>query len=229
MLDQYETPYTSPRMTPPASTRQLLDVPNSFGGYYMESVGTPALPTYNKPLAQPFFPASPSRVSVSDTGLVGIDKRQKMDSPSQLGGMSLLALKTSYPPQLAQLDTYISSYWEYFNQLFPIIHHGTFDPAADMLLSSAMAAIGTQYHDTAEARQRGVELNKHCRESIDHVSSKYIPTVLLCKSSNKLPSSKTNSDLASKLESTNYASNIPYRDFYPLPRPQNRCEAFSSV
>lgn len=177
MLDQYETPYTSPRMTPPASTRQLLDVPNSFGGYYMESVGTPALPTYNKPLAQLFSSASPSRVSVSDAGLVSIDKRQKMDSPQQLGGMSMLALKTSYPPQLSQLDTYISSYWEFFNQLFPIIHHGTFDPTTDMLLSSAMAAIGTQYHDTVEARQRGVELNKYCRESIDHLPNWNLQTM----------------------------------------------------
>lgn len=59
MLEQYETPYTSPRMTPPASTRQLLDVPNSFEGYYIESVGPPALSTFSKPLDQ-HFPASPS-------------------------------------------------------------------------------------------------------------------------------------------------------------------------
>jgi hypothetical protein len=168
LLDQYETPYTSPRMTPPTSTRQLLDVPNAFGGYYMESVGTPALSTYSKPLAQ-LFSASPSRVS--DPGLASIDRRQKLESPQQLGAMSLNStLNIPYIPQLPQIDNYISSYWEAFDPLCPIIHRGTFDPAEDTLLSKAMAAIGTQYHDNADARQSGIELNKYCRESIDHVS-----------------------------------------------------------
>jgi hypothetical protein len=172
MLD-YETPYVaSPHMTPPSSTRQLLDVPNSFGGYYMESVGTPAaIATYNKPLAHP-FQASPTRIS--DTGLGSTDRRQRVGSPQQLEALtSLSAPNTSYPPQSSHLAAYISSYWEEFDQAYPIIHRGTFDPIEDTLLTSAMAAIGTQYHHSTKARQRGVELNKFCRESIDHVSSDY--------------------------------------------------------
>ena len=50
LLEQYET-HSSPRMTLLALFRQLLDVPNSFGGYYLESVDTPVLLTYSKPLA----------------------------------------------------------------------------------------------------------------------------------------------------------------------------------
>jgi hypothetical protein len=170
MLEQYETPYTSPRMTPPASTRQLLDVPNSFGGYYMESVGTPALSTYNKPLPQ-LFRTSPSRLS--DPGLASIDRQQKVQSPQQLDSLNLMStVNTSYPTP-PQLDIYISTYWDTFDRLFPIIHRGTFDPAENTLLTSAMAAIACQYHDSAEARQNGIELNKYCRESIDHVSITY--------------------------------------------------------
>jgi hypothetical protein len=33
-----------------------------------------------------------------------------------------------------------------------------------------MAAIGTQYHNTPEARMKGIELNETCRKNIDLVS-----------------------------------------------------------
>jgi hypothetical protein len=169
MLEPYETPYSSPRMTPPTSTRQLLDVPNTFGGYYMESVGTPALPTYNKPMAQ-IFSASPTRIS--DPGLASIDRRKDMVEPQSLVSLGNLTMSSSasYQTQLAQLEPYISSYWQSFDNLFPIIHRGTFDPTEDSLLSSAMAAMGTQYHDSPEARQRGIELNEYCRKSIGLVN-----------------------------------------------------------
>ena len=165
ILEQYETPYTSPRMTPSSLSRHLLDVPssNSFGGYYMESVGTPALSTYSKPLAQ-IFSASPSRIS--DSRLGGIDIKRKEFVEPQLGMSSINA-------HLAHLDPYLSSYWHSFDQHFPIIHRGTFDPAENNLLTFAMAAIGTQYRNTIEARQKGVELNDYCRKNIDHVSLAY--------------------------------------------------------
>jgi hypothetical protein len=165
ILEQYETPYTSPRMTPSSLSRHLLDVPssNSFGGYYMESVGTPALSTYSKPLAQ-IFSASPSRIS--DSRLGGIDFKRKEFVEPQLGMSSINA-------HLAHLDPYLSSYWHSFDQHFPIIHRGTFDPAENNLLTFAMAAIGTQYRNTIEARQKGVELNDYCRKNIDHVSLAY--------------------------------------------------------
>lgn len=167
MLEQYETPYSSPRMTPPTTTRRLLDVPNSFGGYYMdvEVVGTPA---YNKPMAQ-IFPASPTRLS--DSGLASIVGRKDLVEPQSLGSLGMLSLSSSARyQQLAQLDGYITSYWQSFDSFISIVHRGTFDPAEDRLLSSAMAAIGTQYHDSPEARQRGIELNDYCRKSIGMVS-----------------------------------------------------------
>ena len=168
IMEQFETPYASPRMTPPSSSRQLLDVPNSFGGYYMESVGTPALSTYNKPLAQ-LFSASPTRIS--DPGLAGIDGRRSKElvGESELALTAAATMTSSYQTQ-TQLDVYLSSYWQSFHKLFPIIHQATFDPIVDSLLTSAMAAIGTQYHDTFEARTKGSELNEACRKGIDLVS-----------------------------------------------------------
>ena len=135
----------------------------------MESVGTPALPTYNKPLAQ-IFSASPTRIS--DPGLAGIDRRKDVVESQSLGSLGTLTISSpaSYQTQLAQLDGYISSYWQFFDICFPIVHRGTFDPTEDSLLSSAMAAMGTQFHDTPEARQKGVELNEYCRKSIGLVS-----------------------------------------------------------
>jgi hypothetical protein len=165
--EQYETaPYMSPRITSPISSHQLLDVPNAFGGYHMESVGTPALSTYRKPLAQ-LFSASNSRVS--DSGLASIDRRPKeLVECQQLG---TLTIGTAMRFHQAQLDTYLSTYWRLFDPLIPIIHRGTFDSYEDNLLSSAMAAIGTQFHDDAQARQQGVELHDFCKKSIDLVSS----------------------------------------------------------
>ena len=69
-----------------------------------------------------------------------------------------------------QLDLYLSSYWQYFHPLFPIIHRPTFDRTEDNLLNIAMAAIGTQYHDSPEARTQGSEFNEACRKGIELVS-----------------------------------------------------------
>lgn len=172
MLDQYDTPYMSPRMTPPSRGPQLLDVPGgSFGGIYMESVGTPALSTYIKPLAQ-HFPASAPRIS--DSGLASAIRGPK-EMVLELFNIDT-AMMASYGAQ-PQLDIYLSSYWQYFHPLFPIIHRPTFDRTDDNLLKIAMAAIGTQYYDSAEARTKGSELNEACRKGIDLVGS-LLPTPL---------------------------------------------------
>jgi hypothetical protein len=204
MLEHYETPYSSPRMTPPTSTRQLLDVPNTFGGYYMESVGTPALPAYNKPMAQ-IFSASPTRIS--EPGLASIDRRKDMVEPQSLGSLGTLTISSSasYQTQLAQLDGYISSYWQSFDNLLPIIHRGTFDPTEDSLLSSAMAAMGTQYHNSPEARQRGIELNDYCRKSIGLVSLRTVSSNFVAEL-----------NPVSQLESPHNASYSSHRNLHTL-------------
>jgi hypothetical protein len=169
ILDQYDAPYTrSPRMTPPNPSRQLLDVPNSFGSFFMESVGTPALSTYSKPLAQ-HFPASPTRIT--DPGLDIDGRKKELVVTPQLGSLSI-GTNVTYTPQ-SQLDIYIASYFQHFHQFFPIIHRPSFNSTEDSLLSTAMAAIGTQYHHNPEARTKGSELNDACRKSIDLVSLRY--------------------------------------------------------
>jgi hypothetical protein len=174
MLDQYDTPYMSPRMTPPSRGHQLLDVPSgAFGGLYMESVGTPALSTYIKPLAQHFSASTPR---LRDAGLASMTRRPK-EMPLDLFNIDTTMI-SSFGSQ-PQLDTYLSSYWKYFHPLFPIIHRPTFDRTEDNLLKIAMAAIGTQYHDSYEARVKGSELNEACRKGIELVSWPLMKSLLI--------------------------------------------------
>jgi hypothetical protein len=170
LVEPYENEYPPQQLTPPMAPRHL-DVPNnnnSFVAYYMEPVvGTPALTTYDKPLAQLFPATTPG---VSSSGLGGIE-HQKVEPPHHFGALSIASdITASYPMQSSKQDVYIESYWKSFHVLFPIVHQGTFDPTANDLLTNAIAAIGTQYHDSAEARKEGMEMNEYCKKSIDHVS-----------------------------------------------------------
>ncbi|TVY45046.1 hypothetical protein LOCC1_G004243 [Lachnellula occidentalis] len=162
ILDQYETSYTSPRMTPP-SRNQLLDVPSSYGEYtYMESVGTPALSTYNKAVAQ-LTSASPSRIS--NAGLASINTPRAKTQLGRINADSTIMTNCLVQPHL---DTYLISYWQHFHLLFPIVHRPNFiSNEENHLLTSAMAAIGSQYHNTPEARKAGSDLNELCRKSFD--------------------------------------------------------------
>ena len=171
MIDQFEPQYSSPGMNTPG--RAMLEIPGGYGSiqYRETSVGISAVPTYTKPMAQ-IFPASPARST--DSGMVEINGLQKLQ-PSHHPIAS--AMQSSYllqhqqqQQQSTHLDPYIETYWESFHQLFPIVHRGTFNSSEDALLSSAMAAIGTQYHSSTAARQKGMELNEFCKKSIDHVS-----------------------------------------------------------
>jgi hypothetical protein len=162
-LEKYGMPHMSPRITPPSLSRQP-DIPIPFGGDYMESVGTPALTTYGRPLAQDF---SASTSQESDPRLGGADIKRKEWTEPRLGTLYMSARMVHSAPLD---DPYMSSYWEHFDRLFPIVHRGTFDTTENSLLSSAMAAIGTQYYNTTDARRKGIELNHLCRGNINHVS-----------------------------------------------------------
>lgn len=166
MMESYDAPYTPPRMSPPS--RQLLDVPAyNLGGYYMESVGNPHTSTYNEYLAQTFLPASPSRLS--DPRLAVIDRRSKeLVGSQQLDTLMNIETVISSPSQsaISNLDTYLSLYWNNFDKLFPLIHRGTYIQNQNLLLTFAMAAIGTQYHTDPEARNHGVDFNAYCTNII---------------------------------------------------------------
>lgn len=156
-LDQYEA-HISPR-----TTHMHLDVPSPYRRYNMESVGTPTLSTNSKPISQ-VFPASSSRVS--NPRLAGINAPRE----DELAVFS--STSTTIPePQTPSLDPYIDSYWQNFHPLLPFVHRPTYDTVEGSLLTSAIAAIGTQYHNTPEARVRGTELNEFCRGNIERVSS----------------------------------------------------------
>ena len=177
MFDRYEThtPFASPRMNSPISSRgQLLDVPSSsYGNFFMETVGTPALSTYiSKPLAQ-HFPACPSRTSNP-----GLDILRGKKDLVESHHLSTFPINTTsaFQQSQPQLDIYIASYWQSFNNFFRIVHRPTFDLVDHDLLKFAMAAIGTQYHDSNEARAKGIELNDYCKKNIDLVSLQGLST-----------------------------------------------------
>lgn len=166
MLEQYDTSYVSPRMRPPLSGRSHhLDVPTSYGGVftYIESVGIPALPTFNKPVAQ-HFSVSPSRIPNS-AGLEIIRTKGLVES------QQLAATNFSVSAVQPQFEVYVTTYWQCFHQFFPIVHKPTFDPTTSQILNHAIIAIGTQYHNTTEARTTGDIMNTACKKAIECVSA----------------------------------------------------------
>ena len=162
-------PYTAARIPLSSIPLTLLGVPNTFEGYSVGGVGMPAVPMDIKPLSPVFSESTPQ---VSDSRVGGINIQMKPLMEQQLEALQISATMAHLIP----LDDYISTYWQTFHALFPIVHRGTFNPASNFLLSSAVAAIGTQYHNTATARQKGVDLNDYCRRSIDLVS---VPSLIL--------------------------------------------------
>jgi len=166
MLEQYDASYVSPRMTPPLSARSHhLDVPTAYGGVftYMESVGTPTLPTFSKPVAQPFPVPSP-RVS-NTTGLDILRTKGLLDS--QQLATATFSISTVQP----QFEIYVATYWQFFHPSFPIVHKSTFDATTSQILNHAIIAIGTQYHTTPEARTTGDIMNSACKKAIECVSA----------------------------------------------------------
>lgn len=169
MLEHYDNTYvSSPRVTPPLSARSHhLDVP-AYGSFTfsMDTVGTP-LSTFIKPVAQN-FPASPTRISKS--GLEIPRRKQSLVGLQQLNSTFTMNSISTFQPR-PNLDVYISSFWQNFHPLSPLIHKPTFDSTKSNLLTSAMAAIGTQYVNTPEARSIGTELNQACKKGIERVST----------------------------------------------------------
>jgi hypothetical protein len=158
MLDLYDTPYMSPRVTPPTGGHQFWNEPsNSFAEIYnMAKLETKYL--FN---LSPFSAQSSPHI---EKGIGGSSVAWKQLLPLEFHANTGVK---SYC-QRQELDLYISSYWEYFDELFPIIHRASYDPE-ERLLTAAMAAIGTQFHYTPEARKRGSELNEACKKGIDLV------------------------------------------------------------
>jgi len=161
MLDLHDTPYMSPRVTPPTGGHQSLDSPSLswVAATYRHMMSK----SYTKPLST-LSPFSAQSSTHGEKGIGGSSPAWKQLLPLELSA------NTGVEPycQRQELDLYISSYWEYFDELFPIIHRASYDPE-EKLLTAAMAAIGTQFHYTPEARMRGSELNEACRKEIDLV------------------------------------------------------------
>lgn len=149
ILESYETPFSSPRISEPVSARaQLLNVPTSVDGFYNMEPSVASTPRFS-----------------NNSGLEIFRGKTELVESQQLGTFALSSVSTFQPQP--SFEIYLSSYWQSFHQLFPIIHQPTFDSTQSNLLTSAMAAIGTQYHDSPEARAKGAELNEFCKKGIE--------------------------------------------------------------
>lgn len=162
-LLQFES-YPSPRMTAPTSVTQALLISPSFDVYGGNNLGVSPLTTmYSKTVASGFLESTPRG---PDFGMAGVELKIKPLMEQQLETLRISATMEHLLP----LHEYITTYWQKFHTGCPIIHRNTFDPMENIILSSAMAAIGTQYHNTATARAKGAELNDYCRTNIGLVS-----------------------------------------------------------
>lgn len=72
-----------------------------------------------------------------------------------------------------QLEEYISSYWRFFDPLWPIIHRPTFNADTSPVLRLAMASLGTQFFGRSTDREIGSELHADCKRMIGLVSDNY--------------------------------------------------------
>jgi len=87
----------------------------------------------------------------------------------------LISRKTPVQLDAIEMENALSSYWQNFHPIYPIIHRGTFDPAKDRTLSLAMTAIGLQYLLAKSGNGDGRrihEIHEACREEIDQVNSR---------------------------------------------------------
>ena len=164
ILDHYEGPYTTISRAIPPCPRTMLNVSSSAGFYPMDAVvGIPTMSAY-----KPFASSLSSIGQFTDSTLEVAQRKKSLVGSPHLGDLSINTL-TSYASQTQDLEVYIESYFLHFHQFFPLVHRPSFDKNNDNLLTFAMAAIGTQYHSTIEARTKGSELNRFTRRGIDLV------------------------------------------------------------
>lgn len=152
----------------PDSSHRMQETAAARDGYILDPGGAPSLSTYNKPLPQGF---ASTPFGVADIEYSGATRPGTEGTKTRaLETLTIESLVAADAKTLSQLDEYLSSFWKYFAPLCPIIHQGTFKPWDDIFLSAAIAAIGSQYHNSTVARQRGVDLHEICRICIGLVS-----------------------------------------------------------
>ncbi|RDW61082.1 hypothetical protein BP6252_12465 [Coleophoma cylindrospora] len=160
-MESYNTPYSSPRMSPPS-----LSPMYSFRDNQMESVGPSAPSTDCRTLAQVY----PARISTSiPASFVG---RSKGSVACELGPMVNTCSTAFIGVPLISLEDHLANYWDFFDPIFPIIHRRTFEKltqkgTSNILLKAAMAAIGTQYSKQSDVRNKGTEMHEYCKKNLE--------------------------------------------------------------
>lgn len=166
--ERFESPpYLSPHLSPRIISYPLSAINSSpAGGYNMELVGTPTLSSPHKPLAQSLLSAPRTRSIRSKFTEFGardialVDAQHLDRNSSDLNAV-----------QAEKVDHYITSYQTHLEPVYSIIHPETYAHHISGLARDAMAALGSQYHNTPEDRDYGSQLHESCMETIPSVGS----------------------------------------------------------
>ncbi|KAI1490103.1 hypothetical protein F5X96DRAFT_637988 [Biscogniauxia mediterranea] len=112
--------------------------------------------------------------------------RQK-ESAATLGpysGAAFLTAITISRPIRRAIPEYLDVYWKRFDNLFPLVHRRSLEPAADEVLQCAMAAVGTQYLQGKEDRIRGNTLHEFAWQEAKRFPQwnvRVMQAILLCE------------------------------------------------
>ncbi|KAI1633463.1 hypothetical protein F4809DRAFT_584278 [Biscogniauxia mediterranea] len=112
--------------------------------------------------------------------------RQK-ESAATLGpysGAAFLTAITISRPIRSAIPEYLDVYWKRFDNLFPLVHRRSLEPAADEVLQCAMAAVGTQYLQGKEDRIRGNTLHEFAWQEAKRFPQwnvRVMQAILLCE------------------------------------------------
>ncbi|KAI5927214.1 hypothetical protein F4810DRAFT_706592 [Camillea tinctor] len=123
----------------------------------------------------PSIPGGPS--------ILGRQKESAVTLGPYSGAAFLTAITISRPIRSA-IPEYLDVYWKRFDNLFPLVHRRSLEPAADEVLQCAMAAVGTQFLQGKEDRIRGTTLHEFAWQEAKRCplwNVRVMQAILLCE------------------------------------------------
>lgn len=159
--EEVEALYMSPHLSSQMQFSRDVGLSDAEGSQHAESVG---IPTPSRQLKAFTQSSTAPAVRLSARGLASVEYRHK---PVLLAGNVEPLSGTAAPRSL--VDKYIGVYWLFYDPLWPLVHCQGYGSQTSVLLSLAMAAIGSQHCDHASDRRHGADLFAACTSMIDHV------------------------------------------------------------
>ncbi|KAI2605999.1 uncharacterized protein GGS25DRAFT_523668 [Hypoxylon fragiforme] len=132
--------------------------------YHYSSVRSPTPPTISLSAQSTENLVTLAVPSLPDTASMGRPQKGSTTFLGTLGRTALLTAGTLSPQVRNAIPTYLGIYWKRFDALFPLVHRKNPKTVADEILHCAMAAVGTQFLQGKEDRNKGNELHEFARK-----------------------------------------------------------------